>query len=217
MIDLPADVVDCLVRVELPSGGMGCGVLLAANVVLTCRHILPTRMVVRAAVARPGSSMTRTIRFDPNRFRTDEALDYAMVELADPYVAVGGVADIAGPVLGDDLVIVQPRSTRSGGPRLRPTRVSAITGPFVQYPEPTPYGCSGAPVFNRGWQLVAIHQSRSFVRGPDGRTGLTSQALRVDEVFASEQMRTLSSPRRALPDRARSAIAMSVFPSAYAD
>lgn len=179
MTDLPAHIVDRLLHVEVPTGGTGCGVLLTGNVVLTCHHILPTRIVVRAAIARVRSSV---IRFDANRFWTDETLDCAMVEIAGSSVAVDGVADLVRPAVGDDLVIVQVRSPRAGGPCLRSIRVTAVTGPFVYYPEPTPYGCSGAPLFNKEWRLVAIHQSRSYVRGPDGRAQSTGRAVCVEDI-----------------------------------
>jgi endonuclease G len=201
---VPSKVIDRLASVKLLTTRTGCGLLAARGLVLTCHHVLPNRSAARSAtvtlgvdavVAPDGTALVpaRGRRFDAGRFLSCESLDYTVAAIhGQQTLGIDLLSGVpwASPVLGEALVIVEFKPTRPVGLRLTRTRVSALVGPLVQYSGPTVYGSSGAPVFNRSWQLVAIHHKRGFLPASDGSLTLTSEGVCLTNIAADVADRT---------------------------
>lgn len=172
-----------LVHLRSPSGGTGCGYLVAPDLVLTCHHVVPTRSAARMTAA--GGPTGRRRRFDPGRFATCRTLDWTLLGLERQPGAgprTGEVARPPRPAPGDELVVVQPRPAEPSGLRLTRVRVTGTAGPFLRYDGPTTYGSSGAPVFDRWWRLVAMHQRRGHLDGAGPSAAIVGEGVRVGAV-----------------------------------
>lgn len=59
--------------------------------------------------------------------------------------------------------------------------IRSLTGLVVQYATTTAYGSSGAPVFNEGWELVALHHAAgNLSSGAPGNEGIDIAAILKD-------------------------------------
>jgi hypothetical protein len=173
----------CLIEGPVKSG---TGVLIAADRVLTCFH------VVKELEATSGLSKHVAVRFD---YKTDEpgietstgraytlastwllgkspveALDFAVLQLAEPAgedevvglpgTKRGWVTPIdAGFEVGAPIFIMQhPASTmmKISGGAIR---TMELKPPRIVYTANTLPGSSGAPCFSHGWDLIALHQA----------------------------------------------------------
>jgi hypothetical protein len=169
----------CLVEVGA-SGKTGTGVLVDARHVLTNHHVVEQVMNADGPLAEAG-----TIRLAFGSFSAASQCHHVGLDAAEPIVAWSppGMLDFALLRLSDDIARVPnarparlasapppPRAALSilqhphgGGMKLAPshnavTFVDAASG-LVQYVTRTASGSSGAPCFDEGWNLVAIHHA----------------------------------------------------------
>ena len=154
-------------RVEADkSAPIGTGTLVGADLVLTCAHVLSKSAAEHAGVrfgykTRPdGRSVAQGTSYPldlANPLELDAQRDFALLRVAETP---------ARPSLRPRNVFL----SRDEPLRLvhypggQPVVVSemgriAQSGPdYVDHPIPTADGSSGAPLFNQGWELVAIHR-----------------------------------------------------------
>lgn len=161
----------CLIRT--PFGG-GTGFLLAGGILMTNNHVLPSVGVAEQSSAEfnvqydvagqmlPGVSY----RLDHRRFRTSPTLDYALVGVMDdpgrPPIGNWGhlAVDADSEPRVDEHVIIIGHPL--GGPKqiaLTANQVVNIWEHRLQYTTDTMEGSSGSPVFDRYWQVIAIHHA----------------------------------------------------------
>ena len=118
--------------------------------------------------------------FEPKRFfYTNARLDFSIVAIAStsqsggrwladwgwlPLSAAPGKADP-----GEYLTIIQHPSGQMKQVCVRENKLLRYTGDFVWYLAYTTAGWSGSPVFNRFWQVIALHHSGFPKRDLKGR------------------------------------------------
>ena len=193
-------------RVEMPRGIVyGTGVLIAPNLVLTNYHVLERGkidqtnifdsahdVVLRFGVLADGNGNElpgETMQLHPESpiaasSRTKE-LDFVLLRLARP------VSDLFTPTPfalaemkpHDTLHILQhPVLQEANNPMKLTMRPNAVTGVYpdrgrVQYVTYATRGASGAPCFNREWNMVAIHRAEQAVGFGTRREGVLFSSI----------------------------------------
>ncbi|WP_293333250.1 trypsin-like peptidase domain-containing protein [Microcoleus sp. CAWBG58] len=154
-------------RIESPQGrGIGTGVLVAQNLLLTCYHIFTKTRVEKAWVRfgyKSDSYGTEdTYELDLNFVENHPHLDYALIRLQptpslQPIRPVNAILDS-----GQKIRLIHH-------PQGKPVEISGLSeivqvGPeYIDHNLNTDAGSSGAPIFNHAWELVAIHQGNPGV------------------------------------------------------
>ncbi len=185
------------------AGGLahGTGFLVAPDMLMTNNHVLPE--IPHAAAAKVefeqhdltgGLTAMPTVRLDPGRFWfTDATLDITLVALAEsaaaeplgwhPMIAQQGKIRIGDPVniiqhpggRGKSIVVHNANLLHLENPARG--RDAKNLGAFLWYDADTEKGSSGAPVFNRHWEVVGVHHrgvpkadSDGYLLDADGQT-----------------------------------------------
>lgn len=151
-------------RIESPQGtGIGTGVLVAKNSLLTCNHVF-TKTRVNTAWVRFGYSED-IFELDLNFIANCLHLDYALIRLQ----ATPSLKHIA-PV--NATLDSRQKIRLIHHPLGKPVEISGL-GEIVQVGEDyidhnlnTDDGSSGAPIFNACWELIAIHRGNPGVGRP---------------------------------------------------
>jgi len=157
-------------RIESPQNtGIGTGVLVAKNLLLTCNHIFNKTGVQQAWVRfgyKLGSNSAGDIfELDLNFVAYHNQLDYALIRLqSNPSVP---------PISPVNVILNSGQKIRLiHHPKGQPVVISGL-GEIVQVGEDyidhnlnTEEGSSGAPIFNDAWELVAIHRGNPGVGRP---------------------------------------------------
>jgi endonuclease G len=181
----------CRVQLRDTSGnvlGFGSGFLVAPGVMMTNHHVFATAADARHSVAdfdfeldvRGQDRSSVHFEFDPTRFfYANRELDFAIVavqprsidggrELKDwgwlPLDGRPGKADV-----GEFLTIIQHPSGERKQVVVRENKLLKFDGDVLWYATDTVGGSSGSPVFNRFWQVVAIHHSGVPKKDSKGR------------------------------------------------
>ena len=170
-------VAQSVCRLLLDNGGRGTGFLVGPNLLLTNNHVLPTPESANDAIAEFNyqhdlegrMKLTSRYNLDTRVFKTNIPLDYTLVGVnQDPYITgldTWGYVDSnaqAEPVRGEHLVIIQHPGGEPKQIAMTDNYVSSVSSPYIRYTTDTRPGSSGAPVFNDGWQVIALHH-RSVV------------------------------------------------------
>jgi hypothetical protein len=171
-------------KVRLDSGGAGTGFLTADDLLITNNHVLPDEGTARAATAIFNYQQTSTglSAEADNRellpddfFKTSVDDDWSAVRVAgNPSEQWGSLALTAAHIsVGDRVNIIQH-------PNGLPKQISFYSNVVVfaganriQYLTDTEPGSSGSPVFDRDWNVVALHHSGGWL--PEPGAGDTNQ------------------------------------------
>ncbi len=185
------------------AGGLdhGTGFLVAPDILMTNNHVLPE--IPHAAAAEVefeqhdltgGLTAMPTARLDPGRFWfTDALLDITLVALMEgaateplgwhPMIAQQGKIRIGDPVniiqhpggRGKSVVVHNSNLLHLENPARG--RDAQNLGAFLWYDGDTEKGSSGAPVFNRHWEVVGVHHrgvpradSAGYLLDAEGKT-----------------------------------------------
>ena len=154
-------------RIESPQGtGIGTGVLVAKNLLLSCNHVF-TKTRVNTAWVRFGYKSSNYVsenifELDLNFIANCPHLDYALIRLQ----ATPSLKHIA-PV--NATLDSRQKIRLIHHPLGKPVEISGL-GEIVQVGEDyidhnlnTDDGSSGAPIFNSCWELIAIHRGNPGV------------------------------------------------------
>jgi len=158
--------------------GFGTGFLIGPGVLMTNNHVFETPNTARNSLADFDYEVTANGRdktpvffgFDPNAlFFTNQALDFTIIAIKSrsldnarnltdygwlPLSATPGKADP-----GDYLTIIQHPAGERKQICVRENKLLKYDGNAAWYTTDTLGGSSGSPVFNRFWQVVALHHS----------------------------------------------------------
>jgi hypothetical protein len=157
-------------RIESPQNrGIGTGVLVAQNLLLTCNHIFTKTRVEKAWVTFGYKSDSYSIQdifeLDLNFVSYHNQLDFALIRL-QPNPSLKPIRPVnVGLDSGQKIRLIHH-------PMGQPVVISGL-GQIVQVGQEyidhnlnTDKGSSGAPIFNDAWELVAIHRGNPGVGRP---------------------------------------------------
>ncbi|MDM9581067.1 trypsin-like peptidase domain-containing protein [Nostoc sp. GT001] len=160
-------------RIESPKGmGIGTGVLIGRNLLLTCNHIFSKTQVRQAWVRFNYNADSR--KLDNNFFELDMAFiiyhnrpDYALVKIKNNPQQQKAIFINETSILdsGQDIRIIHHPQ---GNPVIISDfgQITQVGEDYIDHNVKTDDGSSGAPIFNRQWELIAIHQGNPGI----GRT-----------------------------------------------
>jgi V8-like Glu-specific endopeptidase len=164
-----ATAMRSVAMITRPGKGPCTGFLIAGDLLVTARHVLPNKAAARLATVvfnfdHEDSSVTQTKRYtlDPDATFVTSHEDWVVVRVAGG--AVGAVNAAWGALVlvrevadGDVLQCVYhgdglPRQiARNAG------RVHSTAAGTIKHDVATTQGASGAPLFNQQWNVVGIH------------------------------------------------------------
>jgi hypothetical protein len=169
--------------------GLGTGALVARSLLLTCNHVRTKTGAKRAWVrfgfrTRPDGTVAKGERWE--------------LDLANPVVRGGGsypdyaLLTIKGdpgrpPPLLSDAEVNSGQSVRiihhpEGKPAVVSElgQVTQVGADYLLHDVPTAEGSSGAPIFDRAWNLVALHRGRTERAAPGVTEGVRLSAFLQD-------------------------------------
>lgn len=178
-LEVGGKVATCVVRIALDDGSFGSGFLIANDLVLTNRHVLPDKDSAALALFHVGAQTSLDGRDFPGRKieGRPEALFYADDELDWAIVRVDPVAN-ASPVSLSTIATIRPKERLfiiqhpGGGPKqvaLGVNKVMYVDDTRIQYLTDTMPGSSGSPLFDRNWTLVGIHRQGGWLLEPSSK------------------------------------------------
>lgn len=157
-------------RIESPQNtGIGTGVLVAQNLLLTCNHIFTKTRVEKAWVTfgykSDSYSRQDIFELDLDFVSYNNQLDFALIRL-QPNPALKPIRPVnVGLDSGQKIRLIHH-------PMGQPVVISGLgqivrVGPgYIDHNLNTDKGSSGAPIFNDAWELVAIHRGNPGVGRP---------------------------------------------------
>jgi len=174
----------------------GSGFLTHGGLFMTNHHLLPQPPEQGRVTVQFGWRRTETgelddgvtFNVDAQRFfltsPTDE-LDCTLVALAEP---IGGSSEMPQPIalndrndkhaLGINLNLIHHPGGAPQQITLRNNALLARHQQLLHYAADTDEGSSGAPVFNDGWQLVALHHG-----GVESDDGWVNEGVRISAII----------------------------------
>ncbi|MBD2120295.1 trypsin-like peptidase domain-containing protein [Trichocoleus sp. FACHB-262] len=159
-------------RIESPEGqGIGTGVLIGKNLLLTCDHIFSKSQTKQAWVRFNHTSGSYPL--DSNVFQLDldtatrsTQPDYALVKVkGEPKQRTAKLIDAILDSNQEIRLIHHPQGHYVVISGLG--QIVQVGEDYIDHNISTAEGSSGAPIFNRDWQLVAIHRGNLGI----GRAG----------------------------------------------
>lgn len=155
----------------------GTGFLITPNLLLTNNHVIPDADVLNNTLFRfnyeenfLGEAQTPSeYRAKSNGiFHTNKDLDYTIVELeGEPGIKWDCLPLAARDIRQNSRVnIIQHPMGRPKEISFQNNFVEYVGGNVVQYVTSTLGGSSGSPVFNDGWEVVALHHAGGNIPEP---------------------------------------------------
>jgi len=184
-------------RVPGPLGmGFGTGFLIREDLLLTNNHVVASVAEARGAFAdfdyqtttSGHLAMVRSLSLNPDiAFETSVERDWTVVGVdGRPGDAYGVIPLQRTHVERDEFVqIIQHPA---GGEKQLAYRMNVVAyadATVVQYLTDTLPGSSGAPVFNREWQVVALHHAGGMIFEPTDPSNafLRNEGIRINAVI----------------------------------
>lgn len=165
-------------RIESPKGiGIGTGVVIPKNLLLTCNHIFSKTQVRQAWVRFNYNADSRQLdkdlyELDMNFVSYHNRPDYALVKIKDNFQQQIALHSDKTLDSGQEIRIIHHPQ---GNPLVISDlgQIMQVGEDYIDHNVKTDHGSSGAPIFNRQWELIAIHQGnvgigRNFEPGSTG-------------------------------------------------
>ncbi|AUX22442.1 hypothetical protein SOCEGT47_029450 [Sorangium cellulosum] len=182
-------------RVQVADGSLGTGFLVPGELLVTNHHVLPDRGAAAGATVQFNYQRTvdgrdadpEELRFDPGTFfATSSDDDCTIVKVAgEPSTRWGTIAlQPARVQIGDRVNVIQHPGGEQKQLSFFHNLVAYVGDGRVQYLTDTLPGSSGSPVFNKDWQLVALHHSGGWLVEPGSRERFfRNEGIHVDRVL----------------------------------
>ncbi|MFH7025571.1 MAG: trypsin-like peptidase domain-containing protein [Heteroscytonema crispum UTEX LB 1556] len=158
-------------RIESPIGNaIGTGVILKNNFLLTCNHIFSKSQVQKAWVRfgyKAGNyELTKDV-FELDFIDKNSVFDYALLKIKEQAQQSKTISVNENSILDSSQeirIIHHPQ----GNPVIISDlgQITQVGEDYIDHNVKTDDGSSGAPIFNRQWELIAIHQGNPGI----GRT-----------------------------------------------
>ncbi|OUL30970.1 trypsin [Nostoc sp. 106C] len=171
-------------RIESPIGNpIGTGVLITKNFLLTCNHIFTKSQVQKAWVRfnyKDGNYESEKNILQLDFISNNSRLDYALLKINAQTQQKAIFIDKTSILdSGQDVCIIHHPQGKSviisefG-------QITQVGEDYIDHNLKTDDGSSGAPIFNRQWELIAIHQGNPGIRRsvtPDSTGGIPIRAF----------------------------------------
>ncbi|MEH1966902.1 trypsin-like peptidase domain-containing protein [Nostoc sp.] len=164
-------------RIESPVGNpIGTGVLIKHNLFLTCNHIFSKSQVQKAWVRfgyKTGNYQSEKNVLELDIITNHSRLDYALLQIkAQTQHQAISLNESSILDSGQEIRIIHHPQ---GNPLVISDlgQIMQVGEDYIDHNLKTDHGSSGAPIFNRQWELIAIHQGnvgigRKFEPGSTG-------------------------------------------------
>lgn len=196
----------------------GTGFLVGGSHLLTNWHVITDKAVSSQCVAQfnyidndQGNIKSSDYELDAETFFVSEQeLDYTLVQLkAGSLVQQAGykfgwiqlIEDDERVVPEDSIFIIQHPKGKEKGIDLIDSRVikDGLYKNFLRYQAHTDYGSSGSPVFDKEWELVALHHAVVPIPKQDSSSEknniLTNQGIRTCRIVEDLKKKSYSNPK----------------------
>lgn len=188
-----------VVKVRRQDGGAGTGFLIQGDTLITNNHVLPDAAAARTATAmfnyqETAGGLSAAVderRLAPDEwFRTSVADDWSAVRVDGNPQATWGVLQLAPASVkaGDRVNIIQHPGGLQKRVSIYSNVVAFVGGDRVQYLTDTEPGSSGSPVFDKEWNVVALHHSGGWLSEPGAadpaRQFYRNEGILIDAVIA---------------------------------
>jgi endonuclease G, mitochondrial len=198
---------------RITSGGTswGTGFLVAPGLLMTNCHVLPDLESAKGCVAEFGFEYdsedqvlpVETFPLEPDRLficSPDDALDFTLVGISEHSGALAAMGwlplnPIENKIVeGEPAVIIQHPGQEDKKICLFDSilvdRNPDVALPYLYYTTDTERGASGSPVFNRNWQVVALHHGSVPIEEIDRVSGKTrkvvaNEGIRISRLVAA--------------------------------
>jgi V8-like Glu-specific endopeptidase len=184
-------------RVALQDGSSGTGFLIAGDLLITNNHVLPNRAVAETATAQFNYQQTadgldagvQSFKMRPDlAFETSVQDDWTAVRMEGEPTKKWGKLELRPAKLAKDDRVNIIQHPGGGYKQLSffANMVVFVGNNRVQYLTDTLPGSSGAPVFDRHWNVVAIHHSGGWMLEPGStstNTFLRNEGILIDAVL----------------------------------
>ncbi len=184
-------------RVQRADGAVGSGFLTADNILITNNHVLPDMISAASATARFNYQQHVDGLDEPaedfnlapdDYFHTSKEDDFSAVRVKGDPEAKWGALDLgnAGKLQKEDRVnIIQHPGGGYKQISFYSNVVVFVGQRRVQYLTDTLPGSSGAPVFDRDWNVIALHHAGGWLTEPGGdpkQTFYRNEGVLIDAV-----------------------------------
>ncbi len=185
--------------VQRIDGEKGTGFLIANDLLITNNHVLPDATVAteaavlfnfQAAVDGRPLEADRRALLPTEYFRTSEADDWSAVKVEGTPSGTGGALDLKPQTVeaGDRVNIIQHPNGELKQVSFFSNVVAYVGGGVIQYLTDTEPGSSGSPVFDRRWNVVALHHSGGWISEPGSpdptKEYYRNEGILIDRVIA---------------------------------
>jgi V8-like Glu-specific endopeptidase len=154
----------------------GTGFLVAKDLLLTNHHVLPSSDLLLNSLFRFNYEDDFWGSSQPSQeyhaksgglFHTNEELDYTLIQLdGEPGQKWKYLSLSKNIKLKERVNIIQHPAGRPKEISLQNNFVQYVGGNVVQYTTSTLNGSSGSPVFNDGWEVIALHHAGGDINEP---------------------------------------------------
>ena len=184
-----AERAKAVCRISTPTG-FGTGFLVASHqYIMTNNHVLPNPETAEESVAEFDfvvGQQSRRVGLEPDRlFITDEPLDFTIVACnvgaVDNVTPIPLLRNPATVTRNERVSIIQHPRGRHKEIAIHDNKVIRILDKVVHYLTDTEPGSSGSPVFNNGWDLVALHHAG----WSEGRASATNEGIRMSAIVSN--------------------------------
>ncbi len=163
-------------RIESPQGnGIATGVVIGKNLLLTCNHVFSKTQVNQAWIrfnykANSPQSEEDLFELDMDFVCHHHYPDYALVRIKGGLQQEIAISSYETLDSEQDIRIIHH-------PQGKPLVISSlgqikqVGEDYIQHNVSTDNGSSGAPIFNRQWELIAIHRGNHGIGGRNVEPG----------------------------------------------
>lgn len=186
-----------VVKIELEDKSTGSGFLINDNLLVTNNHVLSSIEIAKKSSVRFNyqktiqgtTAPTVDYSLDPDKyFKTDKKQDMTIVAFHGNPSADWPALELKSneAKMGDLVNVIQHAGGGLKQISMSPNVIAYIDDEIVQYLTDTLPGSSGSPVFDKDWNVIAIHHSGGWVVEPadSGKsTYYRNQGASVDQIM----------------------------------
>lgn len=176
-------------RIVTP-GGLGTGFLISGGYVMTNNHVVESLITAELSHAEffyeEGREAVKAHLKPQELFVTNEKLDYTIIacelEKINDVASVNLAPNVANISRGERVSIIQHPRGRQKEVALQDNEVTYVYDKVIHYRTDTEVGTSGSPVFNKEWNLVALHHAGWY--DDEKKTQATNEGISINTIVS---------------------------------